>query len=796
MTDSAAGSGDPNGTSRLARTGTGVETVLSGVMLAIGAIEDPIAVVEPGGLLACNPALLSILGVGSVDEAVARTPTLLAEQAAVELGSGTALTTPAAMRSLAHARHRGPWTIELRRADRGTRAACRATAHPLGLPGHPDASLINLADITDLRSALADAHEQATLVGLAGDAILALGENGVIIRWLGGCERTYGWTAAEAVGRTVVDLLHPDPPELVDAIRAALESADGWFGRVTVSTKSGRRIVVESRQAFARDIAGRVGAVVIVDREIGEDTLRREEAETLTATVSAAAPIGVEVFGPNGTVTHMNDAMARFLGLPSADVAIGRANILTDQHYAGTPLQAAFLRAFAGEIVHLADTSDRLGDPGLWSGRGDPRHLEITIWPIVRLGGEVARVVAIGDDITDRIRAEEERRVTAELLHRAERLEGLALLAGGVAHDLNNILAPIVGNASLLEERFRPGTEGHDLAVAIRDAGVRGAALARWMMAYAGRTSIEPVAIDLAAALTEMRPLLAAAVPTGIETRLELSRVGAIEFDPTQLQQVILNLVANAAEAMGETGTLTIGARRRRRGAANGGDGAPLQRVVIEVADTGGGMGPEALARLFEPFYSTKGPGRGLGLAAVAGIVRAHGGTISAASTPGAGTTVSIVLPALPGGVAPPVEQVPTADGSAAPAATTILVVDDEPAIRRFVRTVLGRAGHTVLEADDEPSAIEVFVAERGRIGAVLCDLTLPRGNGGNVARAINALEPDIPVIIMSGWSEDSDAMPGDTQVAGRLQKPFTPRDLVARVADALATCGPRSTRG
>lgn len=789
MADMTGASGPRVDTGPLVRTGADGAGSLASTAQIISSIADPIVIADPSGVLAANPSLLVVLGATSVDDIVERAPTLIRDAAIVDLGSGMELSTRESMASLARMPHDGPWMVEFRRADLEIRATFRATLVPLALPGHPEATLIFLADISELEAALDEARHEAALLALADDAILSLDEGGIIRRWLGGAERSYGWTAQEAVGRSVADLLQPEPSEIMDVIRDALWSTGTWSGRLSVATKSGRRIVMSSRQTLERDQAGRIVAVLAIDRVIEEDTLKREEAERLAAGVIAAAPIGVEVYGPDGTATHINDAMVRLLGLPDASAAIGKFNILTDPLYAGTDLQEAFRRAYAGEVVRLRQVSDHLADGAdRWPTRRNTRHLDVIVWPIHGSAGEISAVVALSTDITDRVLEEEERRKVEERIHLAQKLEGLVLLAGGVAHDLNNILAPIVGNAALLEEQFAPGTEGREIAVAIKEAGARGALLARQMMAYAGRASVEAETIDLRSALEATRPLVAAALPKGIETVLELGDVGAVGLDPSQLQQVILNLAINAAEAMGETGVLTIRTGRGTGGAMDARDGASDERVVIEVEDTGSGMSPEACDRIFEPFYSTKGPGRGLGLAAVLGIVRAHDGTISATSRVGAGTTITITLPPARSEDVAVQTLTPWVDIPTAPNATTILVIDDEPAIRRFARLVLERDGHSVLEARDGPSAIDVFTANRSRIGAVLCDLTLPHISGRDVIKAIRALDRAVPVVVMSGWSEDSGPKLDDDRVVGWLQKPFTPADLRARVAEAVVS--------
>ncbi len=389
---------------------------------------------------------------------------------------------------------------------------------------------------------------------------------------------------------------------------------------------------------------------------------------------------------------------------------------------------------------------------------------------------------ALRGEMRQRAQAEEERRRLEAQVLQSQKLESLGVLAGGIAHDFNNLLTAIVGNADLARlalPRESPALEPLD---DVGRAADRAAELCRQMLAYAGRGRLERRRVPLRELIEEMTALLGVAVPKNV--RLETS-VGhdepATEGDASQLRQVLLNLVTNAAEAIGEReGTVFVSARsdvfdrarldRMELGRAL----APGRYVVLSVVDEGCGMRPEVRARIFEPFYSTKFTGRGLGLATVFGIVRGHGGALDIETAEGRGSSFRVLLPLAPAlparaEIAPGgVEDGPPAAGG------TVLVVDDEPSVLGVGRALLQRDGFTVLTAGDGEAALDVVDQVGPGLRVVLLDLTMPRRDGLSTLTALRERRPDLPVVLTSGYDhvDVAESVSGLPRVTV-LQKPF-----------------------
>jgi PAS domain S-box-containing protein len=387
----------------------------------------------------------------------------------------------------------------------------------------------------------------------------------------------------------------------------------------------------------------------------------------------------------------------------------------------------------------------------------------------------------------------ESRKIDAAL-RQAQRLEGLGVLAGGIAHDFNNLLVGILGNATLVREdvRDRPELE-HSLAD-IETAAVRGAELTQQLLAYAGKGRFVLAKSSVNELVEGMARLVSATISKRVTVRYDLSSSPplVVEGDPTQLRQVVLNLLTNAADAIGDaSGLVTL---RTRAITLDGpalsglmlGEGLEAgSYVAIEVEDTGAGMSEATRARIFDPFFTTKFTGRGLGLAAVLGILRAHRGAIDVQSVEGQGTTFRIYLPR----VAEPAPETAAPGSSVAPTALgrTVLVVDDEDSVRRVMRRVLTRRGFEVLEAVDGPSAIETFTSHAARIAVVVLDYTMPGMSGAETLAKLREIDPDLRVVLASGYTEeDATRLVGGGGVHGFVMKPFTADSLVERVLAAL----------
>ena len=408
-----------------------------------------------------------------------------------------------------------------------------------------------------------------------------------------------------------------------------------------------------------------------------------------------------------------------------------------------------------------------------------------------REDGRVVKIFGSIRDITADRNAEEDRKKLHLKMLEAQKLESLGVLAGGIAHDFNNLLTVILANATFVRDA---ATGAHDERLAhIETAARRAADLCRQMLAYAGRGSFIVEQVALGQLVQDTVRLLQVSISKKAVLNVVLAPdLPAVDGDASQLRQVVMNLVINASEALGESsGEIRLTTRRGQPVPVPGGlihafDLPPGDCVCLEIADTGSGMSPATLARVFDPFFTTRFTGRGLGLAAVLGIVRSHHGALSVESMAGHGTAFRLFLP--PAAHAP---KLP-APGAAAPPApaggATILLVDDEPIVLATADALLRHFGYKTVLAVDGHEAVHQFRANPFGFAAVLLDLTMPGLDGGEVLRVIRALNPAVRVLIMSGYSEQ-DIL---TRVRGQgpvlvLRKPFTQETLLAKVAEVVA---------
>jgi signal transduction histidine kinase/integral membrane sensor domain MASE1/CheY-like chemotaxis protein len=425
----------------------------------------------------------------------------------------------------------------------------------------------------------------------------------------------------------------------------------------------------------------------------------------------------------------------------------------------------------------------------------DGRTLERYSAPLVRQGLVTGRIWSFRD-LTERRRAEEERQRLEQQVQHAQKLESLGVLAGGIAHDFNNLLVAIMGNADLAAGALDPGHPAHDLVDEVIRASQRAGDLCQQMLAYAGKGRVAVGAVDLNEVVQEMGELLGVSISKGADLRLELEPgLPPVQADVVQLRQVVLNLLTNASDALAR-GRGEIRMCTYRTGpetfdpAASVLDGRPIGRVLValEVADTGEGMDDATRARIFDPFFSTKAQGRGLGLAAVLGIVRGHRGTLELWSEPGKGTRMRILLPAMhhPAGVAARPEPGYGVPGpEAQPFGGTVLVVDDEASVREVAGRMLRRAGLEVVEAVDGLDAVARYRERPGGIDVVLLDLTMPRMGGAEAAVELRRVDPDVRIVLSTGYSDQAATAAGAGSLP-LLRKPYRREELMARIRQAL----------
>ncbi|MGH7560121.1 MAG: hybrid sensor histidine kinase/response regulator [Gemmatimonadales bacterium] len=454
------------------------------------------------------------------------------------------------------------------------------------------------------------------------------------------------------------------------------------------------------------------------------------------------------------------------------------------------PEAAGRLAAQAREALEAGGPVEREHVLGHGSERSD---LQCVVFPLYDTQRMPYAIATIANDVTARKRAEEEHRLFAERLQHTQKLESLGVLAGGIAHDFNNLLTAILGHADIALSELPASSPLRDDVERIVRAATRATEMTNQMLAYAGRGRFVVRAVCLNRLVVEISELLKVSIPKKVELRYDLTDgLGAVQGDPAQLQQVVMNLITNAAEAIvGKTGTITLETREQ---VVAGGEeipgvvGEPLaagRYVRLTVRDTGCGMDPATRPRIFEPFFTTKFTGRGLGLAAVLGIVRAHRGGLALKSSPAEGTEFSVFLPVAFRDA--PTVQEPVRLPPAARAQGTVLVVDDEEHVRGLARRALERAGYQVLLAGDGAEGVKVFQEVGESVDVVLLDVTMPVMDGRQALEAIREIDPGVRIVLSSGFTEHDLSARGETDGVRFLQKPYLSGRLLEVVAEAAA---------
>ncbi len=610
----------------------------------------------------------------------------------------------------------------------------------------------------------------AAIVDTALDAIVGMDDAGLVNEWNPAAERTFGWSRAEVLGRPLSELILPAHAREahVAGLRRYLESGVGRvFGQrleVTAMRRDGVEFPVElSLTAIDGARPTFIGSIRdITDRRRAEDALRASEERYRT--MFEQSPVPMIVY----------DAEAR---------VIAGVNGAAVEHY-GHP-RDAFERLPIDEIVVASDAET---PPGEGARAARHRRCDGTVIDVevreheIALGGRAMRLL-IAHDVTERRRLEEQ-------LLMARKMEAVGRLAGGVAHDFNNLLSVILGYGESMMSTLRADDPLREDLGEICRAGERAAELTRQLLTFSRQHVIQPILLDLNEVLGGMNKMLERAVGVDVRLSSKLTRpLGTVRADLGSVEQVVMNLVVNARDAMPSGGELTIETENvfLDEGYAHAHLGVTAgPHVMLAVRDTGVGMDKATQARVFEPFFTTKpqGKGTGLGLSVVFGIVRQSGGSVWLYSEPGRGSVFKLYFPRID---APAARISPSRAPEAPGGSETVLLVEDDEQVRRMTLAVLERAGYEVLHARDGAEALAIAASRGGRIDLLLTDVVMPQMSGPELARRLAAARPEIRVLCVSGYTDDEVLERGPDDVAiAFLQKPVTPETLKLKVREVL----------
>jgi PAS domain S-box-containing protein len=544
-----------------------------------------------------------------------------------------------------------------------------------------------------------------------------------------------------------------------------------------VLRKDGTSRILEMSTSLLLNSAGEAAGFRCVVRDISERKRAEEERQRLATAVEHAAE-SILVADKDGTIHYVNPAFERISGY-SRDEVIGKSfRLFADSEQNDAAYDVLWTTLERGEVWKGQITN--------CSKDGRPCEFETTISPIRDHAGVITSFVSVNRDVTHEVQLKKQ-------LLQAQKMEAIGTLSGGIAHDFNNILQAVLGYAELLLLGKKEGERGHRELREIIGAAKKGAELIQQLLTFSRKQESNRRPLDLNHEVLEVRKLLARTIPKMIEIELHLSDdLQIINADAVQMQQTLMNLTLNAKDAMPDGGKLTIATNNLTLDEAYGKPHFGVEcgdYVRLSISDTGHGMDRETLEHIFEPFFSTKGPGSGtgLGLAMVYGIISAHDGFITCSSEPERGTCFQVYLPAID--QVAPIEASQEGRVAVERGQETILIVDDEEYIRDFGNQVLAMHGYQVLTAADGESALELYRGEQDRIDLVIMDLIMPGMGGSRCLQEILAINPQARVIVASGHAaEGSEREIVRSGARAFVRKPFEIRDLLwtmRRVLDA-----------
>jgi two-component system cell cycle sensor histidine kinase/response regulator CckA len=590
-----------------------------------------------------------------------------------------------------------------------------------------------------------------------------------------------GVTPEAAHGRPTSDFFAAE--DLAAHAAAFASRRQGIAGRRTLRLKrqDGSTLWASAQWNPIVDAEGRFEGVLGVLTDITD----RRVAEALRARLAATAEVSHEAIASStfdGRVTSWNRGAERLFGY-RAEEMVGQSVLRLEPAERPSEIVALFERVRRGETIKTFDTVRRKKD-------GSLVEVSLTLYPIQDADGQ-SEASIIARDLTEQRRAEAALRVSEEQLRQSQKLEAVGSLAGGIAHDFNNLLSIILSFTSLVTDRLSPGDPIRFDLDEVRKAGERAADLTSKLLAFSRRQILQPRVVDLNHIVLGMERMVRRLLGEDVELSLHTAtQIGSIYADSGALEQVILNLLVNARDAMPAGGKVSVETKNvvlDDRYAHDHVDVAAGRYVMLAVCDTGVGMDAATQARIFEPFFTTKekGKGTGLGLSTVFGIVKQSGGHLWVYSEPGRGTAFKVYFPETDR--APPPEAAPVAPLRSRAGSESILLVEDDDQVRNAVRAILRASGYNVLEAQNGGEALLICEQFKARIDLLLTDVVMARMSGRQLAARLASERPAMKVLYVSGYTETSIVQHGvlDAGIAF-LQKPITPDALLRKVREVL----------